>query len=470
MLDDLLHVDCGVPIGLLRNGALATVGVAKIDLRNLNGEQAGHLNVTGQAGSGTKSSFLTVVVRIIVDFARVWYNGDASRPPMSARPIIFNVKGRDLMYIDFPNTGLTAGRATVWDQMGVPAHPFEQAMFFAPSVEANRAQTQIIRPVPDGPRQTRPYYWTLADVVRFGLWTYLFSDATQANESMMALADHVLDLISEPCHVSHDHPAGLRLREHGAQSFAELRTMLQAALTDSHHAVRGGGVHAFGTLRALLSRLSLVFGREGRQIFGPDAGFGQPLRVLGQGTIDPIVIDIAGLPPELRRFVVAAVLDQVRGQQMSEHRIPGQVYYLVLDELGLYAPRGARDPITRLVEHIAAQMRSQGIILLGAQQQASRVSETVFGNSAFKVLGATSPVEVESSAWSGLLTPAQKAQAVMLGPEAKMVLVDRGWMNIVIPYPAWAMKYSEIGPLPAAHDGPPAPAYTTVFALNLQED
>jgi uncharacterized protein len=194
--------------------------------------------------------------------------------------------------------------------------------------------------------------------------------------------------------------------------------------------------------------------------------------VLAQGTSEPLVIDIATLLPELRRFVVAAVLDQVKERQTSENRIPGQVYFLMLDELGIYAPRGASDPITRLIEHVAAQLRSQGIILLGAQPQASKVSETVFGNSEVKALGATSPVELESSPWSRLLTPAQKAQALVLRPEEKMVLTDRGWMHIVVPYPAWAMKESEIAqPAPTVDvlngsDGTHAPG----FLLNLPED
>jgi hypothetical protein len=128
---------------------------------------------------------------------------------------------------------------------------------------------------------------------------------------------------------------------------------------------------------------------------------------------------------------------------MGRERVPGQVYFLVLDELGIYAPRGARDPITKLFEHVAAQLRSQGIILLGAQQQASVVSETIFGNSQFKVLGASSPVEIESPAWGRLLSGPQKARALMLRPEEKMVLLERGWMNVVVPFPAWAMKESE---------------------------
>ena len=288
----------------------------------------------------------------------------------------------------------------------------------------------------------------------------------------MALADHILELIAETCPPDNNHPAGMQLRPNPAPSFQALRDWMQRGLHDKSHDMRGNGVYVFATLQALMRRLSLVFGREGRQIFDLGPGQGQPLHVLAQGTTDPLVIDIATLPPELRRFVVAAVLDQVKEQQTSENRILGQVYFLMLDELGIYAPRGASDPITRLFEHVAAQLRSQGIILLGAQQQASKVSETVFGNSEIKALGATSPVELESSAWSRLLTPAQKAQVLALRPEEKMVLTDRGWMHLVVPYPAWAMKQSEIAqpalPVDAVNgaDG----LTNSAFSLNLPED
>jgi hypothetical protein len=471
MLDEVTEEDWGLPIGVIRNGALATVGVAKIDLRRLNGDRAGHLNITGQAGIGTKSSTLLVWLRSLLDFARAWDNGDPHRTPLSVRPIIFNVKGRDLMFIDFPNRGLTPERRRVWEAMGILPRPFEGSQFFAPCNSANRAQPSILRPV-EQERQTRPYYWTLADVVRYGLWSYLFSDATQANDNMMALADHILESIAETCPADNDHPAGMRLRTNVAASFEALRTWMQVGLQDKNHAVRGHGVYAFATLQALVRRLSLVFGREGRQIFDTGPGHGRPLQVLAQGTTDPLVIDINTLPSELRRFVVAAVLDQVKEWQTSENRIPGQVYFLMLDELGIYAPRGAGDPITRLFEHVAAQLRSQGIILLGAQQQASKVSETVFGNSEIKALGATSPVELESSAWSRLLTPAQKAQVLALRPEEKMVLTDRGWMHIIVPYPAWAMKESEIAQTALTAEVLNGSDSTNgaVFSLNLPED
>jgi hypothetical protein len=473
-----------LPIGLLRNGGESTVGSAYIDLRDLSGDRAGHLNVTGQAGRGTKSSFLLVVVRSLMEFARHWDTGDPARRPFSIRPIVFNVKGNDLMYIDMPNRDMNERHRDIWQQMGIAPEPFVRAWFFAPCQVAgrgdvNRGVPRVLRPVPSADRQTQTYYWTLADVIRFGLWNYLFSEASQQSETMMSLADHILGLIAVEHPLNDEYPGGLQLAQQlplpytgqtpVPQSFEELRVWLLNALNDDQHPVRGGRVHTFATIRALLSRIGLVLGTDGLSIFSMDSGLGRPLRVLGSGTSDPLVIDIAALPAELRRFVVAAVLDQVKTHQISERRQPGQVYFLVLDELGVYAPRGARDPITRLFEHVAAQLRSQGIILLGAQQQASDVSETIFGNSQIKILGATSPVELESSTWNRLLTPPQKARALMLQPDEKMVLTAHGWMNVVMPFPAWAMKESEAEIAPPSLNSSDSPNEIGTVPLNLPQ-
>src|SRR5437879_11698224 len=125
------------------------------------------------------------------------------------------------MLIDVPSRGLITDPRRVWESMRISPRPFEGSQFFAPCNSANRAQPSILRPV-EQERQTRPYYWTLADVVRYGLWSYLFSDATQANDNMMALADHILELIAEKCPTDNDHPAGMPLLPNVEQSFETL--------------------------------------------------------------------------------------------------------------------------------------------------------------------------------------------------------------------------------------------------------
>ena len=80
----------------------------------------------------------------------------------------------------------------------------------------------------------------------------------------------------------------------------------------------------------------------------------------------------------------------------------GLRYLLMLDELNRWAPRGARDPITKLIERVAAEMRSQGVVLLGAQQQASQVSEKVIEAAAIRMLGRTGSLELEQTVWKSV--------------------------------------------------------------------
>lgn len=89
-------------------------------------------------------------------------------------------------------------------------------------------------------------------------------------------------------------------------------------------------------------------------------------------------------------------------------------------------------------------MRSQGIILLGAQQQASRVSEKVIENAAIRVLGRTGSLELGTTPWRFLSQSAQR-KAEQLPLDEKLFMQDnfREPMHVRIPFPVWAMNPDE---------------------------
>jgi uncharacterized protein len=451
--------DHTLPIGLVKNGGIRTAGPAYVDLRYVLGENAGHVNVTGVAGQATKSSFLLWLIKSLLNKARMTNRGDPKTPPLVVRPIVFNVKGEDLMFIDFPNRQFGESQRQIWKHLnlGQITEPFTEAAFYAPSRIRQRSTTNITRPVADPNKQTQPYYWTLHDIIRLGLWRYLFTSESRTMEAMMALAADLHDLISESCAESEEFPLGIRLRsdEDSPQTFRELREYLQAAMRDDDHPVRSGGIHTFQSCRALASRIGALYSEEGATIFnGEGQGPGNPLIVVGGNTCDPIVIDCHALPRELMRFVVASVVDQVKRDRVGTSAIRGLKYVIMLDELNWFAPRSSSDEVTRLLEHVAAQLRSQGIILFGAQQHASQISPEILQNSDMKVLGRTGTIELNTQAWGHLLSSPEKQRAALLGPEEKMVLQGRffGWMNIRTPFPAWAMKREHI---PAPQTPPP---------------
>ena len=137
---------------------------------------------------------------------------------------------------------------------------------------------------------------------------------------------------------------------------------------------------------------------------------GSPLDVRSKDTKDPTVIDLNGLSavPSLQRFVVATVLNQLVEERTGSAAQRGLIYLVTLDELNRFAPRGSHDPITELIERVAAEMRSQGIILLGAQQQASLVSPRVIENAGIRVLGKSGSLELGDQVWRFLSEAARK--------------------------------------------------------------
>jgi DNA helicase HerA-like ATPase len=129
---------------------------------------------------------------------------------------------------------------------------------------------------------------------------------------------------------------------------------------------------------------------------------------------------------------------------MGTSAVPNLAYVIVMDELNRWAPRGANDAITRLIERVVTEMRSQGVILFGAQQQASQVSPKVIENCGIQALGRTGALELGQSLWSFLGSGA-KRRVQALGPDEKLVYAKnfRQPMHVRMPYPRWAMRRDE---------------------------
>lgn len=109
-----------------------------------------------------------------------------------------------------------------------------------------------------------------------------------------------------------------------------------------------------------------------------------------------------------------------------------------------------RTKMTRLLERVATEMRSQGVILLGAQQMASQVSTKVIEMSSIRVLGRTGAAELTDKIWTSWEQTARE-KAKKLLPSEKLVMQPtfRQPMLVKVPMNPWADKKDNI----AAADG-----------------
>jgi uncharacterized protein len=448
--DEIEADGTGLAIGLVKNGGTRTAGRGLIDLNYLLGANGGHLNVNGVAGRGTKSSFLTHVIDLLLREARRQADarpGDDER--LRVVPIILNVKNFDLFHIDRPSKRFDpAKHGKDWADLGITdPKPFAAPAFFAPQQRHGTIAVDTGRPAAD----VTPYSWSLKDVIVRGLFQYLFAeeDTQDANFGalLLALENHLTqeDMV--------DGEARRRLRATAPQTFDALLDDINTWATGGGAVVQGN--HHSGTVRKFHRRLFRMLAR-GEGVLRLTDYDGKPLDVRAKDTRDPYVIDLSALTgvKELPRFVVAALFDQLVAERTGSKVQRGLVYLVMLDELNRFAPRGAKDPITELIERVAAEMRSQGIILLGAQQQGSLVSARVIENAGLRALGKSGSVELDHPTWK-FLNESTRRKASNLQPDEKLLIQDsfREPMLVKIPMPPWALRGADAATPPVTPSG-----------------
>jgi hypothetical protein len=417
-----------LPVGRLRNGGTNYAGQAVIDLAYLLGENGGHLNVNGIAGLGAKSSFLLHLIAMLMQWAkRTGLPGDTGR--IQLVPIIFNVKNFDLFFIDRWNRNWRHEYLDDWKAIGIDdPQPFRNVRFLAPQ-EPNPDSENPVRTGRDG---VEAYSWGLADVIEQRLVRFLFADEDINDANFGALVGAIEERLTDE---TRDGP---RLRCDGPQMFADLPGWVKDPV--NHHDL--GEPHP-GTKGKLVRRLRGLL-QDSDGVLRRSASRGKPLKMPECETDGPWVIDLFAVKDEkVKRFVVATVLHQLV-ELRSGNAVEGMRYLITLDELNRFAPKGGSDPITEMIERVAAEMRSQGIILLGAQQEASRVSPRVFENAGIKAVGRSGSLELSADVWK-CLGPAGRIQAAQIMEDEKLLVQAsfRAPMLAKIPFPPWALRKEE---------------------------
>jgi hypothetical protein len=431
-------------IGLLRNGGSQFAGRAAIDLDFLLGKNGGHLNVNGIAGLGAKSTLLLHVNWLLLQEVRRQQNETPSNPRrLQVVPVVFNVKNFDLFFIDRWNTGFRRDEASNredWRQLSVDnPRPFDKAYFYAPQ------QKGTSTPVPTGGRtwpEVKPYSWSLSDIIEKRLFRFLFSEEDIYDPNFGGLVGDIEEWLTN------ETTAGPRLATTTGtpQTFQGVLDWLKAQkkekdFFDSHTGTRG----------KLFRRLKYVV-LEGDGVLRRHEPKGNPLTIPSGGQDGPIVIDLFGInrTPSLQRFVVAAVFHQIMEHQTAK-QVPGLKYLITLDELNRFAPKSSSDPITQQIETVAAEGRSQGVILLGAQQQASLVSPRVIENAAVRAVGRSGTLELGMEVWR-FLGPSARSAAAQLQLDEKLLYQPsfREPMLAKIPCPPFALSEGDAAPAPAS--------------------
>jgi DNA helicase HerA-like ATPase len=413
-----------LPIGFARDGEPIWV-----DLDFFDGRKGGHISISGVSGVATKTSFALAFLRSLTAHPEVL--GQAAS---NVRVLVFNVKQEDLLWLDKPNRGLNEEARLQWARMGIAAEPFPSVSFWAPP----RSSVGLVPDTDSRSEGVSAFSWTPREFIEMGLLRFLFAETGDFRNQLTFVEERVrsqLQRLSEPVD--------------GRDGFVRIGTRLVASLADLVQVVEEhvdpedgepdqswtGRVQG-GTAQAFMRRLRAAEHRIGKLIRAD----GNRVDRMAEAVT---VVDLHKLHDFAQRFVVGALLDEVfAGKERTGQRLPLQV--ILLDELNKYAPREGHSPIKDTLIDIAQRGRSLGIILIGAQQTASRVAPEVVENASIRVSGRLDAAEAERAEY-GWMLPSTRMRARLFKP-GTMVVFQPGIpapLVFTFPYPPWATRPEE---------------------------
>jgi uncharacterized protein len=448
--DKALYLDemeRALPIGVGRDG-----GPVYVDLDFFDGRKGGHMSISGISGVATKTSFALFFLRLLSARPEILGEGAAN-----LRILVFNVKGEDLLWLDRPNRYFDPEAANTWERLGVAPAPFPSVGFWAPP----RAVTgDVVVPDTGGRLEgVTAFTWTPREFVDEGLLRFLFTDSADARNQIPFIEERVraqlrrfaVDVAGAPGAVVLRDPAdepyrpGQQVAPHKDERvITDLRSLVEA-ITEYVDPEDGtepdqkwtGRVQA-GTVSAFARRLHAAVNRLGHLVRAGES------RRIDRAAAQVTVVGIQSLHDLGQRFVVGALLAETFAEKENTgQRLPLSV--VVLDELNKYAPREGTSALKDMLVDIAQRGRSLGVLLVGAQQTASRVAQEVMENAAIRVAGRLDAAEAERAEY-GWMLPSTRARARLLKPGTMVVSQPSIPVPLVVefPFPPWATRKEEV--------------------------
>ncbi len=436
-----------LPIGIGRDGEPVFV-----DLDFFDGRKGGHMSISGISGVATKTSFALFFLRLLTAKPEVLGEGAAN-----LRVLVFNVKGEDLLWLDKRNRYFDDAAAEAWQSLGVAPAPFPSVGFWAPPQPRSG---DVVVPDTGGRQEgVAAFSWTPREFIDDGLLRFLFTDASDSRNQIPFIEERVraqlrrfaVDVAGEPgAVVLRDPSEGLRPGDvvtpnRGEPVIRDLRDLVAAVEEyvdpedgEAPPDQRWTGRVQAGTISAFVRRLHAAAMRLGHLVRAGES------RRIDRMAAQVTVVGIQTLHDLGQRFVVGALLAETFAEkEMTGQRLPLSV--IVLDELNKYAPREGSSPLKEMLIDIAQRGRSLGVLLVGAQQSASRVAPEVMENAAIRVAGRLDAAEAERVEY-GWMLPSTRARARLLKPGTMVVSQPSIPVPLVVdfPFPPWATRKEEV--------------------------
>ena len=445
-VDEMRHGgrDRALPVGTTRDGEPVWA-----DIDFFDGTKGAHMSISGVSGVATKTSYALFFLRCLTSHPEIL--GQSAR---NLRVLVFNVKGEDLLFLDKPNKEFDSDDREKWERLGMEPTPFQSVSFWAPAMEHQGSEG-----IADSSARSEgidAFRWTPREFVDEDLLQFVFVESNDLRNQLTFVAERVAMqlhrfardvegepgaiVLRDPTDADDDGtgPVKARKSEKVVRNLHDLIDALTEYLDpeDGEPDFKWTGRVSQGTVAAFMRRLYGATPRLGRLVRAGES------RKIDRAREAVTVVDIHKLHDAAQRFVVGALIKEVHDEKEGRGRFPLSV--ILLDELNKYAPREGWSPIRDTLVDIAQRGRSLGILLIGAQQSASRIDPDVLTNASLKVSGRLDSAEAERAEY-GWMLPSTRARARLLKP-GTMVLSQPSIPAPVVlefPYPPWATRPEE---------------------------
>jgi DNA helicase HerA-like ATPase len=415
----------GIPIGVYHAGGMSSP--IYLDADFLLGPEAAHLNISGVSGLATKTSAVEWLL------ASLFAHFPESKGSVAA--VCFNVKGPDLCYLDQPGELAPEDRA-IYEELDVPARPFERVRYFAP-LKSDGYSLNTIRSHDALLHNVQPLTWGLREVLQY-------AEVLLNKDDVDAKADALIDFIKERVLDREFEDQKVGRKRYRVRSFADLEEWFRDVISAMEEKGTGESwrTHHIATIRKVRNRLLNISTRCAGLVTDDGATSDLPWGSFEDRAV--YVVDVAMLEEDAQDLIFARLISMLR--EHLERRALGVKHVVVfVDELNKYAPSdGADTYVRKMLLDIAERGRYLGLVLFGAQQFRSQVHRRVVGNAGTGLFGRMDMDELATPGYA-TLTPATKTRLATLAKGQLMVRHPHFTQPIFVRFPRPAVMRGRDG-------------------------
>lgn len=393
-----------------------------LDSHFLVGPDGAHLNISGISGLAAKTSYSMFLLKAI-------QSKFTTEKGETCAFVFFNVKGRDLMAIDEPNTELSDYDKSIYNDLGLTHTPFDNVRYYYPYSKNEGANVQSYATTSDVEHQKRSGK----------AFTYKFTYGENKDKLDLLLANEDDSSGTLESCVNHI------LSETGNFRNINQWSSLKEAIDDCTKTQANGGKPneiAVASWRKFKRCITKALSNDifAKTLVNNDVDLNDEIQNnLIAGNV--MVIDIARLDGNTQSFVFGSVARSIYDLKLGAERsdIPDKII-LFVDELNKYASNDVpkNSPILKQLLDIAERGRSLGIILFSVEQFRSAIHDRVKGNCATHAYGRTNAIEVSKAdyryipkVYQNMMTRLSPGEYIISNPALRSLI------NIKFPRPAY---------------------------------